>query len=143
MNRRRKDLQGIDINVWPTVDTNALSTALKTVFSNRRQAIELYASGVAVRNIEKQIGINGRQLYRLLDRCLKESDDGPILMIWLRQQIRDHAVVLEQLITESGLRPCLTGLSRLHQNFLKQCRAVGITAADYRLNIDRMGVRSL
>lgn len=188
MNRRRKDLQNIDTRTWPTVDISALSDTMRTAFSKRCCAIELYASGKAVRDIEKQTGVNDRQLYRLLDRCLKQGDDGmlmgfrglikykhigiytriaaaravnvgigsglggafvllmeryPTLVTWLRQQIRDHAVVLEQLSTEGRLRTRLIGLSGLHQNFLKQCRAVGITAADYPLNTDRMGIRSL
>jgi putative transposase len=188
MNRRRKELQSIDMRGWPTVDTTALSHSTRATFAKRSHAIELYVRGMPVREIEKQTGINDRQLYRLLDRCLKQGDDGalmgfrglikykhmaayarvaatraanaeigsglggafallmdryPTLATWLRQRIRDHAVVLEQLSTDSRLRTRLNGLVGLHQNFLKQCRALGITAADYPLNTARMGIRSL
>ena len=34
-------------------------------------------------------------------------------------------------------------LGNLHAGFLAQCRAVGITAAYYPLNTERMGIRSL
>ena len=188
MSRRRKDLQGIDISRWPTVDTNALAPEMRDAFCNRRRAIELYADSETVRKIEAQTGINSHQLYHLFDRCLKESEDGticgfrgllkrkrigvykraatirvvdpklgsglvgafvllieryPTLATWLRRQSRDHAVVLTQLSTERGLRTRLSGLKALHEGFLRQCRSVGITAADYPLNTFHTGIRSL
>ena len=78
MSRRRTDLQNIDIDGWPTVDTNALPPGMRATFDRRRHAIELYASGTTAREIDKQTGINVRQLYHLLDRCLKQSDDGTV-----------------------------------------------------------------
>jgi len=188
MIRRRKDLQSIDTDRWPTVDANALPAAVRATFDRRRRAVELYASGTAAREIEKETGINSRQIYHLLARCLKPSDDGtiqgfrgllkhtrigvykrtatmratdphsgsglvgafvllieryPTLATWLRRQIRDHAVVLTQLSTERGLRTRLSGLKALHEGFLRQCRSLGITAADYPLNTFHTGIRSL
>lgn len=178
----------MDIDSWPSVDINALAAIERTTFERRRSAIVLYAKGGAARVIEKQTGINSRQLYQLLDRCLKQSDDGtvcgfrgllkhkrvesfrrtaairatdadsgsglvgafvllleryPTLSTWLRRQIRDHAVVLTQLTTDEGLRTRLGGLKVLHQGFLRECRSLGITAADYPLNTEHMGIRSL
>ena len=78
MNRRRQDLQSMDIDSWPSVDTNALAAIERATFERRRSAIALYAKGGAARVIEKQTGINSRQLYHLLDRCLKQSDDGAV-----------------------------------------------------------------
>jgi putative transposase len=188
MSRRRTDLQGIDISLWPTVDTNALSTEMCDSFNNRRRAIELYVAGDSARAIKQQTGVDPHQLYHFLDRCLRESDDGtvlgfrglikhkrigtyrrttrihaidiksgsglvgafvllmeryPTLVTWLREQIRDHAVVLHPINTDGRLHSRLEGLGALHQRFLQQCRSLGITAADYPLNTDRTGIRSL
>jgi hypothetical protein len=163
MSRRRTDLQGIDISLWPTVDTNALSAEIRESFNNRRRAIELYVAGESTRAIKKQTGVDPHQLYHFLDRCLRESDDGtvlefrglikhkrigsykrttrihavnvesgsglvgafvllmeryPALVTWLRQQIRDHAVILHQLNTDDRLHTRLKGLGVLHQRFL-------------------------
>src|ERR1019366_1900891 len=54
-----------------------------------------------------------------------------------------HAVVLDQISTDGVLKTRLCGLSNLHAGFIMQCPAAGITAADYPLNTDRMGMRSL
>jgi len=188
MNRRRNDLQTIDTSAWPTVDMSALPDAKQKAFAIRRQAIELYVAHQAVREIEKQTGINSRQLYGLLDRCLALSDDGrifgwrgllkhhrigsytrtaplspdcaatgqgfvgafallleryPILAEWLTQKIRERAVILEQISTDARLKTRLRQLGKLHAGFLMQCRAAGITAADYPLNTERKGIRSL
>lgn len=188
MNRRRHDLQNLDTSTWSTVDPHALSAAGQKTFTARRQAIELYAAGKTVRDIENQTGINSKQLYQLIDRCLTPSADGqllgfrgllkyrriraytrvaklaprypgaghgfagafallleryPALLEWLALKIRKHAVILQQISTEGKLRTRLQGLGHLHAGFIQQCRTVGITAADYPLNTDRMGIRAL
>lgn len=188
MNRRRNDLQNMDTSTWPTVDPNALPAIKQKTFEVRRQAIDLYATGNTLRDIEKQTGISSRQIYDLLDRCLAQADDGrifgfrgllkhhrigsytrsaqlspdcsatgqgfagafavllerhPVLAQWLTQKIRQHAVILDQISTDGALKTRLRGLVNLHTGFIMQCRAAGITAADYPLNTDRMGIRSL
>jgi transposase InsO family protein len=67
----------------------------------------------------------------------------PPLAQWLAQKISKRAVTLHQFSTDGPFKTRLSGLSKLHAGFLTQCRAVGITAADYPLNTDRMGIRSL
>jgi transposase InsO family protein len=188
MNRRRDDLQNIDTSVWPTVDPNALSGAKRKTFEARYEAINLYASGQTLREIEARTGINSRQLYGLLDRCLTQADDGrlvgfrgllkghhigsytrtaelpgacsatgkglagafaflleqhPPLAQWLAQKIHKRAVTLHQVSTDGPFKTRLSRLGHLHAGFLTQCRAAGIKAADYPLNTDRMGIRSL
>jgi len=188
MSRRRKELHGIDTSMWPRVDTNALPAAQKSVFEKRQKAIELYVGGEAVRLIEEQTGINRRQLYFLLDRCLMSDADGrivgfpgllkykhfatytrtatlkttrdtsgvglvgafrllleryPPLADWLQQKIRERAVILRQVSTDGVLKTRLLQLGKLHTGFIMQCRAVGLTAADYPMNTDHRGIRSL
>jgi putative transposase len=78
MSRRRHDLQNIDTSTWPTVDPGAFPASKQKTFEARHESIELYASGNTVREIEKQTGINSRQLYWLLDRCLTQAPDGQL-----------------------------------------------------------------
>jgi transposase InsO family protein len=170
------------------VDINALSAAKRKTFEARHAAIKLYTAGQTLREIERQTGINSRQLYGLLVRCLTPADDGrllgfrgllkyhrigsyarsaelpaeysasgkglagafallleqhPPLAQWLTQKIDKHAVTLHQVSTDGQLKTRLRGLRHLHAGFLMQCRAVGITAADYPLNTDRKAIRSL
>jgi transposase InsO family protein len=67
----------------------------------------------------------------------------PPLAQWLTQKIHKRAVTLHQVSTDGPLKTRLSKLGNLHAGFLTQCRAVGITAADYPLNTERMGIRSL
>jgi putative transposase len=188
MNRRREDFQDIDTSAWPTVDFRALNGEQKSAFAQYKKSVELFVSGITVREIENLTRVNRRQLYRLLDRCMTQAPDGqvfgfrallkhhrfvpysrtaklsaacsithqgfvgafallleqhPALVDWLQQKIRKHAVVLDQISTDGILKTRLRGLGNLHAGFIMQCRAVGITAADYPFNTDRIGIRAL
>jgi putative transposase len=67
----------------------------------------------------------------------------PGLAAWIRKQIADNRVTVERITTRGGVRTRLGGLKRLHLEFLRECRAQGITAAEYPLNTERMGIRAL
>jgi len=188
MIHRRDDLQSIDTSAWPCVDVSALTVEQKASFTQYKNAVEQFASRTTIGEIEEMTGVNRRQIYRLLDRCLKQADDGqifgfrglvkhrrivayvrtaklspdcsatgkgfagafallleryPALATWLQQQICERAVKLRQISTDGVLKTRLLKLDKLHAGFILQCRAVGITAADYPLNTDRRAIRSL
>ncbi len=67
----------------------------------------------------------------------------PALAGWLLLQVKQRKVMLEQLHTEGSLRTRLRGLQALHDDFLRQCRAAGLTAADYPFNTEGHAIRSL
>ncbi|PRX24020.1 hypothetical protein B0G75_12463 [Paraburkholderia sp. BL18I3N2] len=67
----------------------------------------------------------------------------PTLTGWLLLQVKQRKVWLEQVHTDGHLRTRLRGLQSLHDNFLRQCRSVGLTAADYPLNTADHAIRSL
>jgi hypothetical protein len=75
MSQRRGRFLYIDTSTWPVVDHHALAAGRKKAFVARRMAIELYICELALHDIAKQTGINSRQLYWLLHRCLKQSED--------------------------------------------------------------------
>jgi putative transposase len=188
MSYRRARFLHIDTSTWPAVDHHALPAERRSKFIARHTAVELYIGGSPLREIAKQTGISSRQLYWLLDRCLKPAEDGqvfgfralikgfrttsytrtaalavnrtgtvngyagsfallleryPGLAAWLQHKIDKRAVVLDQIGTDGSLKTRLRGLASLHAGFIMQCRAVGITGADYPLNTERMGIRSV
>lgn len=67
----------------------------------------------------------------------------PKLGAWLRLQVKQKRVNLQQVHTDGRLRTRLGGLQSLHYDFLWQCRSAGLTAADYPFNTDGRGLRSL
>ena len=67
----------------------------------------------------------------------------PSLAKWLADSVRTKRVAVHQLSTDKGLRIQVDGLKRLHVEFLRQCRTLGLGPTDYPFNVDQMGVRSL
>jgi len=67
----------------------------------------------------------------------------PTLAAWLLLEVKQHRVLLEQINTDGRLRTRLRGLQPLHDEFLRHCRAVGLTAADYPFNTAGRAIRSL
>jgi len=67
----------------------------------------------------------------------------PPLTLWITEQVRAKRVSVDQISTDDGLRVRVRSLTKLHLGFLDQCRAVGLSSADYPFNTDHMGIRSL
>jgi transposase InsO family protein len=67
----------------------------------------------------------------------------PTLAAWLQLQVKRRRVLLEQIHTDGRLRTRLRGLTSLHDEFLQQCRAVRLTAADYPFDTAGRAIRSL
>jgi putative transposase len=188
MNRRKPELQAIDIASWPTVANTEFDSAQRKAFEARRDAIMRYVRGESLKAVEKATGVNRRQLYRSLEHALAPHPDGrpfgyrglikhvritdyarvkavhiqgergscgasgalsqlferyPILADWLRLQIKQRRVMLEQIGTDGRLRTRLRGLQSLHEEFLRQCRIAGLTAADYPFNTAGRAIRSV
>ncbi len=67
----------------------------------------------------------------------------PELAGWLALQVKQRKILLRQIGTNGRLRTRLRGLQSLHDDFLRQCRAVELTAADYPFNTEGRAIRSL
>jgi hypothetical protein len=67
----------------------------------------------------------------------------PELAGWLALQVKQRKILLRQIDTNGRLRTRLRGLQSLHDDFLRQCGAVGLTATDYPFNTEGHAIRSL
>ncbi|MGU8077124.1 integrase [Burkholderia pyrrocinia] len=188
MSRWKPEFQSLDVTTWPTLAWTEFDASIGDHVKVRMQAIERYARGDAVKDIETATGVNRRQLYRLLERGLAPHPDGriygyraliahvrvadyvrvqpvasrgergsrgmvgalsqlleryPVLAGWLRLQIKQRRVKLDQLAADGNLRTRLRGLQALHAEFLQQYRQAGLTAADYPFNTAGHAIRSL
>ena len=70
-------------------------------------------------------------------------DANPGLQDWIVQQLRAKRVSVVQISTDNGLKLRVQGLTKLHLDFLEQCRRLHLTPADYPFNTHHMGIRSL
>lgn len=107
----------------------------RALISYARIAEYVRVNPVQVRGTRGSCGAAGA-LSQLLERY-------PSLAGWLLLQVRQHRIALEQIHTEGRLRTRLRGLQSLHGEFLRQCRAAGLTAADYPFNTAGHAIRSL
>jgi putative transposase len=78
MNRRRTDFQALDVAAWPGVAYTEFGDEERRAFQRRVNAVERYARGESIGDIELATGVNRRQLYRSLDRGLVQHPDGRI-----------------------------------------------------------------
>jgi transposase InsO family protein len=67
----------------------------------------------------------------------------PTLGEWIDKQIRNKSVAIDHRAGDRGLKIRLRGLKGLHQGFLRECRSLGLSGADYPLNTELLGIRSL
>jgi putative transposase len=74
--RRKIDLAAIELAQWPDVDATNLGEGAREVFEAREHMVRLYVAGVPLAAIEEGSGIGRKQLYRLMDRCLDQHEDG-------------------------------------------------------------------
>ena len=175
-----------DLSTWPEYDPKVLTEDEREIFNARRLAVELYAENFAIKEIERQTGVNRKQLYRVIAACTHLHDDGhvygyrairpyvrtgsyqrkmptksgprdsvyggsagafryllqcyPALEDWLLAMVHDKSIRREQ---GPGEQLRLVGLTKLHGDFLQQCRAQGISELDYPLNTAHKGKRAL
>ena len=121
MNRRKPDLQAIDVSAWPTVAYTEFDQATRNMFEKRQQAILRYVAGESIREIEKSAGINRRQLYRWLERAQEQHPDGrPFgfrgLIRYMR--IADYERVRDvQVHGERGSRGAAGALAQLFERY--------------------------
>ena len=61
---------------WPHLDLRALPPALQARVSARQVAIQSYAQGIPVRQIQAQTGVSSASLYRCLSKAQQLHADG-------------------------------------------------------------------
>jgi putative transposase len=121
MSRRKPELQALDLTTWPTVAWTEFDAPARKRIRLRMQAIERYARGEPVKDIEHATGVNRRQLYRLLTRALEPHRDGRIFGF---RALIAHARVTEYVrvrpVTvqgERGSRGAVGALSQLFERY--------------------------
>lgn len=60
MNRRKPELQGIDVAAWPTVARTEFDDDTRRVFEARMQAVLGYVRGDSLGQIEQSTGVDRR-----------------------------------------------------------------------------------
>lgn len=76
-NRARPDRHSLRTREWPALDERVLDEGVKALFRRRRDALQAYANGARIADIESD-GVDRRTLRRLLQRALQPHPDGRI-----------------------------------------------------------------
>ncbi|WP_245254181.1 helix-turn-helix domain-containing protein [Paraburkholderia sp. LEh10] len=120
MSRRKPDFQALDLTAWPAVAYTELNREEdRHTFQLHMQAIERYAQGECVKDIEQATGVNRRQLYRWLERGLSLHPDGRVYGFRaLLKHVRIGGYVRLSPVTvrgERGSRGTVGALSQLFE----------------------------
>jgi putative transposase len=73
---KRPDSEVLDISRWPSIDFNALEEKARDRYQRRATAVEHYAIGVPIAEVEKKTKLDRRVLYRMIERALQAHPDG-------------------------------------------------------------------
>ena len=121
MSRRKPEFQALDLATWPTLAWTGLAADARERVRTRIEALECYARGESVKDIEAATGVNRRQLYRLLERALALHSDGRIygfraLVAHVRvaEYVRMQPVIVRG---ERGSRGAVGALSQLFERY--------------------------
>lgn len=63
-------------NSWADINEEAMPEAERAVFLKRKQAVDLYIDGAALKMIEKQTGVRASEIIRFTDKCCTQDPDG-------------------------------------------------------------------
>jgi hypothetical protein len=73
---KRPASETLDVSSWPSININALEENARDRYQQRATAVELYASGVPIGDIEEKTQLDRRVLYRMIERALQPHPDG-------------------------------------------------------------------
>ena len=73
---KRPAAEALDMTRWPGVDVKALALDVRPRFRQRVAAVQAYARGVRISEVERQTGLDRRTLYRTIERAVKAHPDG-------------------------------------------------------------------
>ena len=121
MARRKPEFQTLDPSSWPTIAWTEFDAAERESIQARMAAIEQYARGAAIKEIEQSTGVNRRQLYRLLERALAAHPDGRLYgfrALVLHARVADYVRLSPVKPNgERGSRGAVGALSQLLERF--------------------------
>ncbi|KVU23523.1 DDE-type integrase/transposase/recombinase [Burkholderia ubonensis] len=142
MSRRKPEFQSLDVTTWPTLAWTELDVPRSKRIKLSMQAIECYARGDRVKDIEAATGVNRRQLYRLLERALVPHPDGRIY--GFRALVADVRVVdyvrVKPVAThgERGSRGMVGALSQLLERYPKLAGWLLLQIKQHRVKRDQL-----
>lgn len=112
MNRRVFDLKDLKEKQkdWEIIPVEAIPENYQKDYQNRKLAIDLYISGVQLKEIEIKTGVKKTVIYRLLSKCILCDADGKMYgyhaLIPYKQIIKDFR---DELSTGRGMFNKLLG----------------------------------
>lgn len=121
MSRRKPEFHALDLATWPTLAFTELDATASKRVKARMQAIERYARGESVKDIEQATGVNRKQLYRLLERGMLPHPDGRIYgfrALVAHARVVDYVRVQPVVMRgERGSRGAVGALSQLFERY--------------------------
>jgi len=163
----------LDITTWPDVLVDSLSEQKRTVFLQRKQAMDLFVTHeISVGEIEAITQVYRQQIYQLLRRCVTTHEDGRVwgyralipslhVKAYQRQDynskgpgtfqafLNRYPTIQEEVDTlylqrkQKSVGESAMQRKHIHERFVRLCIKAGIALDEYPLSNRDRGRRSM
>ncbi|MGA8056292.1 MAG: integrase, partial [Burkholderiales bacterium] len=118
---RRLDDSLYSIAHWPTVSAALLPQDRRAEYRRREGAIRAFLDGKSIARVEKGFGIDRRQIYHLLKRCVAKHADGRVFgfrgllpFVRVRGYVRRAPVATRTRRSKAGAAGAMSALLSCH-----------------------------
>ena len=149
-------------NSWADINEEALPETERAIFLKRKQAVDLYIDGVALKVIEKQTGLRSSEVIRFTNKCSTQDQDGQQwgyrALIPNRYCAERHGHLKKLFMEYPELETFVLGnyfgdkkytlerhmnVRTLHKKFLCKCQEIGIQNYEYPFTTNSKGYTAL
>lgn len=149
-------------NSWWDINEETMPEAERAVFLKRKQAVDLYIDGAALKMIEKQTGVRASEIIRFTDKCCTQDPDGQMwgysALIPNHYCAERHGHLKKLFMEYPELEAFVLGnyfgdkkytlerhmnVRTLHKKFLCKCQELGIQNYEYPFTTRSKGYTAL
>lgn len=147
---------------WKNINIEALSTENREKFTKRKEAVDLYIDGVALKTIIERTGISGSEIIRFTKRCTEKDNEGNCkgyAALIPNKRVKKTVDKLQKLFLEyPTLEAFVIGnyygdkkytlehnmnIRTLHNKFIRECIRLGVQDYEYPFTLKDKGYLTL
>lgn len=147
---------------WKTVNVDVLPTHTKEIFLNRKEAVDLYIDGLALKDVSDNTGISSSEIIRFVRKCIvfdeHQEQIGYAALIPNKRTVKVQGKLNKLFLKYPTLKSFVLGnyfndkeytlehnmsIKTLHSKFVGECRRLGIQDYEYPFTLKDNGYYSL
>ncbi len=147
---------------WDKILTTNMTDEEKTMFENKKKAVDMYIDGYSIKIISETTGVENSRIRRLVERCIKSDENGIMYgynaLLPYKKTQKSSGNFKKLLSQFPSLQKFIAGnyfgdsdytleknmnLKTLHKKFLLECTRLGLMEYEYPFNTTNRGYVSL